>query len=115
MKLLAPGTAVDGFVVHECLHAGGMAHIYRVSCADPAQDPGFPLVMKVPRMTAGDGAENIVGFEVELQILPALQGPARAALRGRGRPGPPALPRHGIRGGRHAAAPPGRGPSPRRG
>ncbi len=75
MKLLAPGTAVDGFVVHECLHAGGMAHIYRVSCADPAQDPGFPIVMKVPRMTAGDGAENIVGFEVELQILPALQGP----------------------------------------
>ncbi|MFD1838968.1 serine/threonine protein kinase [Paracidovorax cattleyae] len=75
MKLLAPGTAVDGFVVHECLHAGGMAHIYRVACADAAQDPGFPLVMKVPRMTVGDGAENIVGFEVELQILPALQGP----------------------------------------
>jgi hypothetical protein len=31
--------------------------------------------MKIPRMTAGDGAENIVGFEVELQILPALTGP----------------------------------------
>ncbi|WCM93836.1 bifunctional serine/threonine-protein kinase/universal stress protein [Acidovorax sp. NCPPB 2350] len=75
MKLLTPGTLVDGFTVHECLHAGGMAHIYRVTCADPARDPGFPLVMKVPRMTAGDGAENIVGFEIELQILPALHGP----------------------------------------
>ncbi|MDT0138779.1 bifunctional serine/threonine-protein kinase/universal stress protein [Acidovorax sp. PRC11] len=75
MQLLSPGAVVDGFVVRECLHAGGMAHIYRVACTDAARDPGFPLVMKVPRMTAGDGAENIVGFEVELQILPALQGP----------------------------------------
>jgi serine/threonine protein kinase len=32
------------------------------------------MVMKVPRMTAGDGAENIVGFEVEHQILQVLQG-----------------------------------------
>ena len=64
MQLLSPGAVVDGFVVRECLHAGGMAHIYRVACTDAARDPGFPLVMKVPRMTAGDGAENIVGFEV---------------------------------------------------
>jgi len=89
MKLLAPGTEVDGFVVHECLHAGGMAHIYRVAYADRAgemdgaaeagaavraRDPGFPMAMKIPRMTAGDGAENIVSFEVELQILPTLSG-----------------------------------------
>jgi serine/threonine protein kinase len=32
------------------------------------------MVMKVPRMRAGDGAENIVGFEVEHQILQVLQG-----------------------------------------
>ena len=25
MKLLAHGTEVDGFVVRECIHAGGMA------------------------------------------------------------------------------------------
>jgi serine/threonine protein kinase len=30
--------------------------------------------MKIPRMTAGDGAENIVSFEVEHQILPVLSG-----------------------------------------
>jgi hypothetical protein len=39
------------------------------------RDPGFPMAMKIPRMTAGDGAENIVSFEVELQILPVLTGP----------------------------------------
>ncbi len=75
MKLLAPGTEVDGFVVRECIHAGGMAHIYAVAYAQQARDPGLSLAMKIPRMTAGDGAENIVSFEVELQILPVLSGP----------------------------------------
>ncbi len=79
MKLLAPGTEVDGFVVRECIHAGGMAHIYAVEYAEKnaahARDPGFPMAMKIPRMTAGDGAENIVSFEVELQIHPVLTGP----------------------------------------
>ncbi len=74
MSLLAPGSTVDGFVVGECLHAGGMAHIYAVRYASGQEDPGFPMVMKIPRMTAGDGAENIISFEVELQILPALSG-----------------------------------------
>jgi eukaryotic-like serine/threonine-protein kinase len=75
MKLLEPGTELDGFEVRACLHAGGMAHIYQVKWANGTADPGFPMVMKVPRMTPGDGAENIVSFEVELQILPALTGP----------------------------------------
>ncbi len=74
MKLLTPGTEIDGFVVHECIHAGGMAHIYHAGYANTARNPGFPLAMKIPRMTAGDGAENIVSFEVELTILPTLTG-----------------------------------------
>jgi eukaryotic-like serine/threonine-protein kinase len=75
MKLMEPGTVLDGFVVEECIHSGGMAHIYRVHYAEGAPDPGFPMIMKVPRMTAGDGAENIVSFEVERQIMEALSGP----------------------------------------
>jgi hypothetical protein len=50
-----------------------MAHSYEVTYADDRHAP-FNMVMKVPRMTAGDGAENIVGFEVEHQILQVLQG-----------------------------------------
>jgi serine/threonine protein kinase len=78
MKLLNPGHLIDGFEIDECLHAGGMAHIYTVRYA--VSDDGsrkaseFPMAMKIPRMTAGDGAENIVSFEVEHQILPALSG-----------------------------------------
>lgn len=77
MRKLAPGTEIDGFVVEDCIHAGGMAHIYSVRYAQAQRpaDAGFPMVMKIPRMTAGDGAENIVSFEMELQILPALHGP----------------------------------------
>ena len=74
MRLLEPGTEIDGFVVQSLVHAGGMAHLYRVGYANGRPDPGFPMVMKVPRMAGGDGGENIVGFEVELTILQALTG-----------------------------------------
>ncbi|MEI8170820.1 MAG: bifunctional serine/threonine-protein kinase/universal stress protein [Rhodoferax sp.] len=74
MKLLEPGAELDGFTVEECIHSGGMAHIYRVRYTEGAINPGFQLVMKVPRMTAGDGAENIVSFEVEYQIMQVLTG-----------------------------------------
>jgi len=75
MKLLEPGAQLDGFTIEECIHSGGMAHIYRVRYTEGASDPGFPMAMKIPRMTAGDGAENIVSFEVEHQIMQALSGP----------------------------------------
>ena len=74
MKDLAPGDVVDGFRLGELLHKGGMALIYSVGYADGRPAP-FPMVMKVPRMTAGDGAETIVGFEVEHQMMQALDGP----------------------------------------
>lgn len=74
MKLLDVGSSVDGFLIGECLHSGGMAHIYKVTYEQGDQDPGFPLVMKIPRMTAGDGAETIVSFEVEHQMMQVLTG-----------------------------------------
>ena len=74
MKLLETGAVVDGFTIDDCIHSGGMAHIYRVHYADGQRDPGFAMAMKVPRMTTGDGAENIVSFEIECQIMQVLQG-----------------------------------------
>lgn len=79
MKLLNPGHLIDGFEIQACLHAGGMAHIYKVVYAPLAdgsrRQAEFPMAMKIPRMTAADGAENIVSFEVEAQILSELKGP----------------------------------------
>jgi eukaryotic-like serine/threonine-protein kinase len=75
LKLLKPGTHIDGFEIGECLHAGGMAHIYRVQYSQSGHDPGFSMAMKVPRMANDDGAENIVSFEVEHRLLQVLSGP----------------------------------------
>lgn len=74
MKLLSPGAQLDGFTIEECIHSGGMAHIYRVRYTDAKHEQRFPMAMKVPRMTAGDGAENIVSFEIECQIMQVLTG-----------------------------------------
>jgi serine/threonine protein kinase len=68
-----PGLEIDGFLIGELLHAGGMAKIYQVSYADQ-RPQAFPMVIKVPLMRAGDGAENIIGFEIENQILQVLKG-----------------------------------------
>ncbi|MGB3069534.1 MAG: bifunctional serine/threonine-protein kinase/universal stress protein [Ottowia sp.] len=74
MRRLLLGADIDGFRIGELLHKGGMALIYKVAYADGRHAP-FDMVMKVPRMTAADGAENIIGFEVEHQIMQALSGP----------------------------------------
>lgn len=74
MKRLEQGSELDGFRIGPLMHAGAMAHIYDVSYASRREAP-FPMVMKVPLMRAGDGGENIVGFEIEHQILQVVQGP----------------------------------------
>ena len=43
MKMLEPGAHIDGFTIGECLHAGGMAHIYRVRYVDSQRSPGFDM------------------------------------------------------------------------
>jgi nucleotide-binding universal stress UspA family protein len=71
VKRLEPGAELDGFKIDELSHAGGMAHIYRVS----GGNVGFPLMMKVPRMSQGDGSETLVSYEVERTVLSTLSGP----------------------------------------
>ena len=69
-----PGAVIDGYRVGECIHSGGNGAIYRVDPPDGAA-PGFPLVMKVPRIGRGESTLGIVSFEVEQMILPGLDGP----------------------------------------
>jgi serine/threonine protein kinase len=73
MTRLQPGSELDGFRIGPLMHAGAMARIYDVSYADGREAP-FPMVMKVPLMREGDGGENIVGFEIEHQMLQVLHG-----------------------------------------
>ena len=62
---------VGGFRVGERLHAGGMGVLYAVS----GRDPGFPLLMKVPRLGPGEPGEAVLTYEMEQTVLGALRGP----------------------------------------
>jgi nucleotide-binding universal stress UspA family protein len=72
--LLDPGTEIDGFRIDAQVHAGGMAVLYAVTPVG-REDPGFPLLMKVPRLGFGEPAESVVSFEVEVLVHAALRGP----------------------------------------
>src|SRR4051812_44902217 len=68
------GTVIDGFTLGERLNAGGAGYVFRAT-PPPWQDPGFPIVMKVPAVGPGEPSVGILGFEMELMIHPALEGP----------------------------------------
>lgn len=69
-KLVA-GDSIDGFLLEERLHRGGMADLWRVTRADqPA-----PLLMKIPMLRDDSDPTAIVSFEVEQMIMPRLSGP----------------------------------------
>ncbi len=67
---LAQGMTVDGFIIEDAIHRGGMATLWRVSRAG---DPS-PLLMKVPKLGERADPAAIVSFEMELMIMPRLGG-----------------------------------------
>ena len=68
---LTKGDIIDGFVIGDLVHNGGMARLWSVSKAGI----DMPLLMKVPRIGEGDDPAAIVSFEMEQMILPKLSGP----------------------------------------
>src|SRR6185295_5002091 len=69
--VVEPGADIDGFIVGECVHRGGMATLWSVTRPDIAS----PLLMKIPRVSEGEDPAAIVSFEMEQMILPRLKGP----------------------------------------
>lgn len=67
---IAAGERIDGFVVGESLHEGGMARLYRVT--HPRHR--LPMVMKVPRLGQGAPLSALTAFENELRILERVHG-----------------------------------------
>jgi len=68
------GGEVGGYRIGERIHVGGTGNLFRVTPAY-GPDPGFPLLMKLPLVGHGQPSVSVVGFEMELMILPALAGP----------------------------------------
>src|SRR5256885_15042072 len=72
-----PGTEIDGFRLGERVHVGSMAAIYRL---EGSRGP-LPLVMKIPRLGAGERSANVVSFEQCRMVLGALsQSPHHPTL-----------------------------------
>ncbi len=67
---LETGSTLDGFKIGEKIHSGGMATLWRVT----RHGIDVPIVMKVPTILDGEDATVIVGFEMEMMILPRLSG-----------------------------------------
>jgi eukaryotic-like serine/threonine-protein kinase len=68
---LSTGTVLDGFSIDELLHAGGMAHLWRVT----READGASFLMKTPVVYEGEDPAAIVSFEMEQMIMPRLKGP----------------------------------------
>ena len=68
---IEPGSIIEGFVIGEQVHSGGMATLWSVTHPDIAA----PLLMKIPRVSEGEDPAAIVSFEMEMMILPRLSGP----------------------------------------
>ena len=66
------GERIDGYLVEERIHSGGMGVIYRVT---PDVDPGFPVVLKVPRLGYGEPGETITTYEQEQMVMSVMHGP----------------------------------------
>jgi non-specific serine/threonine protein kinase/protein-serine/threonine kinase len=75
-----PGAVIDGFLVGDCVHAGGMATLWSVTHSGIDR----PLLMKIPRVAEGEDPAAIVSFEMEQLILPKLSGPHVPACFGIG-------------------------------
>ncbi len=68
MQPPGPGAEIDGFRLGQCVHVGSMASIYRLE----GRDGALPLVMKIPRLGAGERSANVVSFEQCRMVLGAL-------------------------------------------
>lgn len=72
-----PGVEIDGFRLGERIHVGSMASIYRL---EGPRGP-LPLIMKIPRLGAGERSANVVSFEQCRMVLGALsQSPHHPTL-----------------------------------
>lgn len=68
---LESGSTLDGFVIGDLVHRGGMAHLWQVSRPGDATQ----MLMKIPVLHEGEDPAAIVSFEMEQMIMPRLKGP----------------------------------------
>ncbi len=70
-ETLFEGNEIDGFIIGEKIHDGGMAHIFSAS----KRGIDASIVLKIPKVGPQQPIESFIGFETELNVLSALTSP----------------------------------------
>ena len=65
------GKVVDGFVLGQEVHRGGMASLFSAT----KEGIDVPILLKIPRVGRDQPVESLIGFETELTILRSLKSP----------------------------------------
>ena len=65
------GKVVDGFVLGQEVHRGGMASLFSAT----KEGIDVPILLKIPRVGKDQPVESLIGFETELTILRSLKSP----------------------------------------
>lgn len=65
------GNVIDGFVLQEEVHRGGMAVLFSATHPDITES----ILLKIPRVGRNQPVESLIAFETELNILAALDTP----------------------------------------
>lgn len=69
-EIFQPGKVIDGFLLGEVVHRGGMAMLFSATKSGINE----PILLKVPLVGQDQPTESLIGFETELIILRSLTG-----------------------------------------
>ena len=67
-EVFQAGNVIDGFVLGDEVHRGGMA----VLLSATKEGIELPILLKIPRVGRNQPVESLIGFETELTILRSL-------------------------------------------
>ncbi len=79
-EIFQEGNEVDGFLIGEPIHKGGMAVLYQAT----KEGIDYPILVKVPRVGRDQPVESLIGFETELNIMKAIKSPYVPRVAGTG-------------------------------
>ncbi|QWD80203.1 protein kinase [Polynucleobacter sp. MWH-Spelu-300-X4] len=79
-EIFQEGKEIDGFLIGQEVHRGGMAVLYEAT----KEGVLYPILLKVPRVGRDQPVESLIGFETELTIMKALKSPYVPRLAGAG-------------------------------
>jgi serine/threonine protein kinase len=70
-EIFQEGNVIDGFILEEEVHRGGMAVLFSAK----KEGIDIPILLKIPRVGRDQPVESLISFETELTVMRALKNP----------------------------------------